>query len=123
VSNGSINFGDIQSSAAIDQLGEGSFEVECGTPTNLTISLGMGDNAAGQATRRMKNGGTFLAYMLFSDTGRANTWGDGLNFGSVHSLNNVQAATEVDVYGSILANQPAPAGTYIDSVTITISPS
>src|SRR5512139_2822690 len=76
-------------SAALD--GSGSVLVTCTSGASTTVTLGEGSNAAGGSTaavplRRMKDSGTnFLAYFLYSDTGRSTVWGNTVGSGVAHT--------------------------------------
>ena len=67
----------------------------------------------------MAGGGGTLLYNLYQDVGHDQEWGTG---GAAVVVENTPSTLEtVDVYGLIAAGQEAPAGSYSDSVTITLN--
>lgn len=100
--------------------GAGTVTVACtrGT-TPVRIDLGNGDYYLG--TRRMSIGSDFLDYGLFTDPGRASSWGAGLgaNGGRVIGASANIFPRTYTVYGRIPAGQDVSAGDYVDTVVAT----
>jgi spore coat protein U-like protein len=117
----------------------GGYALTTGTPTTTTatittlctisavgtITMDAGLNAGGPtvfASRAMKLGAATLAYQVYTDSGHTLIWGDGVNGGS-HSVQVTGTGANIltTAYGSIPAAQTVAAGTYSDTVTVTIS--
>ena len=112
----SLNFGDYN----LSQLdGTATISPTCTNGTSYSIALDAGTGTgATTTTRKMTNGANTLNYSLYQDSGRTTVWGtgnddlDGTGSGS---------AQNITVYGRIPADQSAPAGTYTDTVIVTIT--
>ena len=95
-----------------------TFVVRCTENTNYTIALDNGQNASGGSSRMANSDGTkFVTYELYQDSGRTTLWDD---------TNTVSSTgTGVDqtftVYGRVPPQATPPAGTYTDTVTITVT--
>lgn len=79
--------------------------------------------------RAMESGGNKLNYNLYTSTARTTIWGDGtsgtgVESGSFHYPGligvGVKREKSYSFYGRIPANQNVPAGTYSDSITVTV---
>lgn len=93
----------------------------------VTVSLSSGANGTSATSRRMAGPtGDFLSYGLFSDPSRSVSWGfsPGVNTVSqtISIPNNSSASTTFRVYARIPARQDVSAGTYGDTVTVTLTP-
>jgi len=108
---------------AADLYGTGFVSIGCSTSTvQVTISQGLYPDLAGGSTpanplRRMESGGSYLNYDLCVDATCTTIWNDtpaGVPIDAPFPKN-------VPVYGRVLMNQSPPAGTYTDTVVITVS--
>jgi spore coat protein U domain-containing protein, fimbrial subunit CupE1/2/3/6 len=113
--------------AATDLTAQQALTINCTKGTAATsIDLDNGANASG-AQRRMKAGTDFLNYNLFKDSARTSNWTTGTTNGVVPdastSKNTALTAggNPIVVYGTVPQNQDVPAGSYADTVTITIN--
>jgi spore coat protein U-like protein len=99
--------------------------VSCTTGAVATIALDPGSNgghAAGGLTRAMTDGSSdYLSYELYSDSGLTTVWGNTSGTDVVENATTSTAAVDYTVYASVPANQNVPAGTYTDSVLVTVS--
>lgn len=93
-----------------------------GGADNLVLQLSQGNAGTFATPRRLLAGAFALDYNLFLDAGRTSVWGDGTfgtsQHGPVHPSEGVD--TPVDVFGRIPARQNARAGSYTDTVIVTI---
>lgn len=127
-----VNFGNltaIQSSTV-----SGDVSVTCTTGTPYTITLDAGLNTNGTSVRHMKHsvdGVSLARYVLTSDVGLITPWGDA-SYASTYPWGNGVADTSNGaaqphaVYGQAIATSAltglsAPAGSYSDTVTVTIN--
>ena len=67
------------------------------------------------------NGGNFLTYELYTDTGRTTVWGSGTTNGNTIGAAPSKAARTVTVYGRVAAGQDVSAASYTDTVVATIN--
>lgn len=107
----------------------GSVTVTCvvlgifGQDVSYTVKLLMSPQAQG-TQRRMNNGGVYLNYNVFCDSGFNQVWGDGLSptcartGGQTGLLGSL--ITVFPVYGNIPAGQYVTPGTYGDSIGIEV---
>jgi spore coat protein U-like protein len=93
--------------------------VNCNTASvNYSVALDIGNSWDG-TTRRMANGGSFLAYDLFSDAGRTTAWAAEAGTTSAASPSTDSSLV---IYGRIPANQIlTTTGAYADSVVMTVT--
>ncbi|WP_372987116.1 spore coat U domain-containing protein [Marinobacter sp.] len=103
--------------------GTSTITATCTSGTNYDIGLDTGLNAANTTitTRAMSDGGTnYLDYELYSDSGRTTVWGDSVGMDTV---NQTSAGGEENhtVYGQIPASQFVLAGSYSDTINVTIT--
>jgi spore coat protein U-like protein len=134
VSAGSVAFGsyDVLSTAPNDsQL---NVTVACdrnGGPPGVTVemALGVGANGTSVNARRMLHVGAptdYLSYGLYRDVSRSSVWGStsGINTmtRNLSVPNRGSASTTFTVYGRLPAQQDVSAGSYSDSVQVTVTP-
>ena len=112
----SVGFGVYDSLAAAPTDGVGRVTVVCDADVTFTLALGAG--RATVADRRMTNGSRDLGYNLYTDASRSSVWGDGVSSQMVSASGR---SVDLPVYGRIPARQPVPAGSYMDSLVITVS--
>lgn len=125
VNNATLAFGNYDPvsanvTAPLDQ--QVALNWNCTNTTPAHIRLGQGTNPALTSTdliplRQMANGTNMLAYFLYSDTGRSTVWEN--NTGVAVTGSGV--AQNSNVYGRVTGGQNVPAGSYTDSVVITLS--
>lgn len=136
ISTTGVNFGayDPRSPAALD--GVGAIEVRCsgdggrggnddnndgdggGGNKKLEISAG---NSGSYATRRMTAGGNALNYNLYTSPTRATVWGDGRNGTDSVKVRGKDRTVSTNVYGRVPAGQNVRAGTYTDTLIVSIA--
>jgi len=117
VSAGSVVFGsyDVFSVQPLD--GAGSIGIDCDPATPYSISLGTGGGSYGQ--RELASGGDSLGYNLYTGATRVVVWGDGS--GGTGTVGGSTAQASHTVYGRIPAGQNVPAGSYGDTIIVTVS--
>jgi spore coat protein U-like protein len=103
---------------------EGSLVVNCSAGTPYTIGLDAGANsttatASADNRRMISDNGDFLPYGLYRDAGRTLFWGDVIGADTLAGTGS-GSAESIPVYGRVLSIN-APAGTYADTVTATIT--
>lgn len=97
-------------------------------PYDVALSTG---GAASYSPRQLSNGGNDLEYNLYTDLTYTTVWGDNTG-GSVSRSGTVlvpgclilicASGTALEtVYGRLPASQIVPAGSYTDSITVTLT--
>jgi spore coat protein U-like protein len=121
ISTTSVNFGsyDVFAGTPTDTTGTVSFT--CSGNADVTITLSKGASSS-YNPRTLNGGADTLNYNLYKDAARTTVWGDGTGSTSTHTQTNVpnNTAQNLTIYGRIPASQDVRAGTYNDSVTVTI---
>lgn len=132
-SAGAISFGAYDSMASVARTSQTNILVRCdrdGGPANVgvVVGLGPGSNGASTSARRLVAPGspTPLLYGLYQDSGRSINWGNvpGIDAASrtITIQNKSFATLTLTVYGSIPAQQDVYAGSYSDSIQVTLTP-
>ena len=99
--------------------GASSISVQCAAGVAYQVGLDNGQHATG-TTRRMTGPGGLLNYELYRNSGRTQRWGSTLNSDTVIGVGN-GGSQGLTVYGRV-PNQTTPsAGTYNDTITITVT--
>jgi len=93
-----------------------TFTVTCTNGAAYTIAMDDGQNASG-STNRMTNGSEYVSYELYQDSNYATVW-DASNTVSSTGTGTAQTFT---VYGRVPPQATPSAGTYTDTVTITVT--
>lgn len=116
VSSPGVAFGNYNalSSAALD--GAGDITVNCDLLTSFTVKLSAGGGTIDQ--RVMSAGTSQLNYNLYTDSARTTVWGDGITGSTISTAGLIVLLT---AYGRIPARQNVVAGSYSDSLVITVS--
>lgn len=128
VSATALNFGTYVPTAG-DMDVNSTVSVRCTRNTPFTVALDDGTTAGGSfAQRLMTNGADTLEYNLYTATARSVVWGD--DTGSTDMVAGTGAglavanAQTLTVYGRLfdsVTNQAAPAGSYADTITVTVT--
>lgn len=115
-----VDFGG-QPSSAINVDAIGQLNVNCTPGTDYVIALDDGQNSGGGGVgaRAMANGADLVTYQLYSDAGRTTIWGETLGTDTVAGT-GTGAVQAYPVYGRVPIAS-APAASYLDVVTATIS--
>jgi spore coat protein U-like protein len=121
VSTTSISFGVYDVFSTVPLASTGSLTLRCMFASTAAVWLGKG-NAMTNNPRQMASGVNRLSYNLYVDANHTAIWGD-------PNPNHRDVAvswwwwwpTTVTVYGLIPAGQDVPAGSYTDTVTVTIN--
>lgn len=132
VTGGGVAFGpyDTLSASPVDTTLD--LSISCnrnGGPQSIsvTVSLGLGSNGTSINARRMAGAsGDFVAYGLYRDVSRSSVWGFTPGVDTVSRTiavpNNGSASVTFNVFGRIPALQNVSAGSYGDSVQVTLTP-
>lgn len=112
---------DVFDAAPVDSTGTITYEctgvVETDT-VQITVSTGGGGTFS---PRAMSAGAETLSYNLYLDAARTVLWGDGTAGTSTYGpLQPAEGQTAVTVFGRVPAGQDVAAGSYSDTVVITV---
>lgn len=93
--------------------------VICTSGLPFSISLNGGLTNAVPAQRKMTNGSNSITYGLFRDSARSQLWGS--LAGLLASGTGTGLVQRLTVYGRVPAQTTPPAGTYSDTVVMTVT--
>ena len=123
VTTTTVAFGsiDVTLNTAVDATG--GISVTCTSGTAWTAKADAGTGGAGTSlTHRKMTGPDKLSYDLFTDSARTTKWGDGITSGTgaITGTGTGSADTKT-IYGRVRAGSTARAGSYADTVTVTVT--
>lgn len=102
-----------------DVLSSSAIQLECPSNTQWQLGLNNGLNSLG-STRRMRNQSNYVQYELYQDSARGKRWGNTAN-SDTYTGSGGSATIVVPVYGKVPAQNEVPAGSYSDTITVTLS--
>jgi spore coat protein U-like protein len=120
VSTTSVNFGSYNVYDTAHKDSTGTITLRCnGGASNVKVEIGLGGSSSA-AYRFMNKSLELLFYNLYQNAARTIIWGD--DSGSDYHVGNPPNNRDVTltVYGRITAGQDVSAGSYSDSVTVTV---
>ena len=125
VSTTAVNFAsyDVFSPAPNDSTGSVTVICDILSIPKVTVQIGPSPSSGGFNPRKMKDpsSGDMLNYNLFTDATRSTVWGDGTQGTTTITKAVPQNKPWVTtVYGRIPAGQNVSAGSYSDTLTVTI---
>jgi spore coat protein U-like protein len=99
-----------------------SIGVQCTntTPYNIGLNAGAGAGATVEARRMTSGAGATVTYQLFRDAARTQTWGNTAGTNTLAGTGNGAVQT-VQVYGLVPAQTTPAAGSYTDTVQVTVT--
>lgn len=122
VTDAALNFGTIDPAAGTITPGTTNINVTCNLGTSFAVGLDDGANVSSGARRLRRGSSTeYLDYELYKDVSISGRFGDAVTSERVSALTGLGIAPNViAVYGHIPSGQAASAGTYSDTVQITV---
>ena len=123
ISNGTLNFGNYDPTSATPTTGSTTLTLTCTPGTAYNIGLGAGAGSGATVTlRQLTSGGNTLGYKLFRDSGYTQNWGVTIGTDTLAGTSSSsQLSNTINVYGQIPAQEAAAAGSYTDTVAITVT--
>lgn len=115
-----LSFGSMESLAeAVDA--QTTITANCTSATSYSISLGLGNGSGvtGPAARKMMKGSDSITYGLYQNPERTMVWGDQVS--SDFDGTGTGSFQSIPVYGRIPSQNTPQAGTYTDTVVVTIT--
>ena len=117
LSGGSLTFGSYTSGQTSNADVDGTINyVNCSGTLTFALDGGTSGNIN---ARQMSNGASRLNYQIYRDPTRSSIWGIGANAQTQILLETRNGS--ITVYGRIPGGQVVPAGTYTDTVNITLT--
>ena len=116
-----VNFGpyNVFDTAPVDSTGSVRYQCSGNTPS-FTIAIGLGSSPT-FAMRTLRNGSEALNYNLYLDAARTSIWGEGTSGTALFTVANPSGkAVSLTIFGRIPAGQDVAAGSYSDSIVVTI---
>jgi spore coat protein U-like protein len=118
------NYDPIVGNLTSDLTATGTVLVTCTIGDNTVITLGEGLNKLGGSTpavplRQAANSGNKLNYFLYQESSHTTGWGNTGAAGISITGSGIQQS--IPVYGVIGHGQNMPAGSYTDTVVVTVS--
>ena len=106
--------------AAVTATSEITVQCTNGTPYDLALNAGIGTGATVAARLMTGPNSETVQYSLYQDAGHADVWGDTIGTDTVADTGtgSPQAFT---VFGQVPAQPTPQAGTYVDTVTATLT--
>jgi spore coat protein U-like protein len=104
------------SAAPLDSTGQ--VVANCAGAQGYAVTLNAGVNSGSFSNRHLVHGKSRLFYQLYSDGARTRVWGDGTGGSTIVSATTSASLT---IYARIPALQNVAAGTYADTVLVTIN--
>ncbi len=123
VSTSALAFGNVNTISGSNVDGTGGLTVTCTSGTAWAASAGAGaGTGATLAARKMTAGANLLGYNLYTSSAYTTVWGDGTGSTATIGGTGSGSAQAVTVYGRVAAGQTTvPAGSYADTVAVTIT--
>ena len=118
LTGGSLNFGTYVSGQTTNLDVNGTIGYSNCGPGTLTFELDDGLQFA-SSSRQMSSSNDTLSYEIYRDSSRTSRWGSGTSAQQLQLFST--SSSQITVYGRIPANQAATAGSYNDTVTITLT--
>lgn len=122
-----INFGiyDVFKTTPLDSTGSVTVTCDETPPPTIKISISRSNNSGSFIPRQMRHAtkADFLNYNLFTNASMTEVWGDGTGGTSTVLLKKVSKNKPeiVIIYGRIPPGQDVSAGSYSDTLTVTIT--
>ena len=118
--NGSaLGFGSYTSGQAENLDASGNITFTSCPAGTLTFELDGGQSGNASARSLSNGSGGSLGYQLYTDSARSDMWGSGGDANSM--LLVVPGSGSISVYGRIPGGQTTAAGSYTDTVNITLT--
>ena len=123
---GDVEFAGTDLIAKSEPTATGTIQVKCSDGQAYSVGLGAGTGADASVTERKMTragGEETISYSLYRDASHTQVWGDTIEgTPNVVTGTGTGASQSYTVYGKVIAPQSPPAaGTYSDSVAITVT--
>jgi spore coat protein U-like protein len=119
INAGALSFGAYTGASAVTAQATLTANCTNAAPYSVALDKGAGSGAS-ITTRKLTASGGTLNYSLYQDAGFATLWGDGTT-GTQASGTGTGVNQTITVYGQIPGSQAVTVGSYVDTVTATIT--
>jgi spore coat protein U-like protein len=127
-SSATLAFGSYAGSAlaTTDATANTTFSVTCTLASPYAIGMGYGSNASGTQRRMLSGTSTYLNYGLYQSMGTTQPWTTAASSTTCTTSNacvlgiGTGLAATYTVYGDVPSGQSVAAGSFTDSVTMTV---
>ena len=92
-----------------------------GVDYSIGLNAGLGAGATVSARQLTGPGGELVTYSLFQDAAFSVVWGNTPDVDTVDAAAATGTPQVITIYGQVPGGQSAPAGTYTDTITATIT--
>lgn len=100
----------------------GTVSVNCSAGIAYTVKLDIGAGAgASFASRKLTAGANLLDYSIYDTAPRTSVWGDGTAGSVTVAGTGSGSAQSINAYGRIFSGQTPPAGSYTDTINVTVT--
>lgn len=114
-----VTFGTIDPTRGDDSTGK--VKVSCDQGTIFLVGIGPGTNGSNGNRAMDGPGNAKMAYNLYIDAGHHIVWGDGQTLGQyLDGSASASAPWSSTIYGQIPSQSPKPAGSYADSLLVSV---
>lgn len=129
VATSPLNFGNydpVVANAATALDNTTLVNVYCTKGTPVSVSLDNGQWVTGSTRRLRSAAANFLTYEMYRDSGRGTVWNatntnSGTSTSKLTAIGPTAAGGGFTVYGRVPSGQDIPAGSYGDTVTVTVN--
>lgn len=111
------NYDPVGANASTPADATGTIELICSQGTVASLSIDAGQNAQGSTRRMAGPGAARLSYELYQEATRSTIWAGSSAISAAPST----AARRYTVYGRVPQAQDQPAGSYVDTIVVTVS--
>ena len=124
ISAGALTFSAYDPTSASNSDATATIQSSCTSGGSVVITMGQGGNADASSTdsvpvRRMNGSGGNLGYAVYTDTDRMAVWGNTTGTGNAYTASG--GLDNIIVYGRIPGSQAVGAGSFSDSVAVTLT--
>lgn len=120
VSAGDLMFGSYTAGSPTPLTATSTIQVTCTNGLAYNVSLDGGSTANSVTARAMTDGSNNLAYALYTSNAYGTIWGDGTLPTARVPGTGTGGAQSLTVYGRIGSGQFVPAGSYSDTITVSV---
>lgn len=109
------NAGDLDATSTI------TANCTAGTEYDIGLDDGANSGSADSTNRAMTDGSGFLDYELYLDAARSSVWGTTIGVDTRNNPSATAGGNTETVYGQIPADQFVGAGSYSDTINVTLT--
>ncbi|HKM36026.1 MAG TPA: spore coat U domain-containing protein [Thiopseudomonas sp.] len=121
VSASTLNFGNSVGLLTNAVNASTTLVVQCSNTTPYNVGLSAGQNSGDDINaRKMVLGNKSVDYQLYRDPARTQVWGNTVNSNTVAGT-GIGTTQILTVYGGVPAQTTPPAGTYSDTIVVTVT--